>query len=130
MILRFFFAASSPRAARALLMVYAGLMLVAAAEAERLPLRVYTTADGLVRDHITRIVPDSRGYIWFSTTDGLSRFDGYRFTNFGGEQGLPARIIAFTFNAPGEQHDTRLDTDVRCEVFLVFKEAINNIARH
>jgi signal transduction histidine kinase len=41
-----------------------------------------------------------------------------------------ARDIAFSFNAPGGQHDIRLDTDVRREVFLVFKEAINNIARH
>lgn len=87
------FTASLRCAARVGLLVYAGLWLAAAAPAERLPLRVYTTADGLVRDHITRIVPDSRGYIWFCTTEGLSRFDGYRFTNYGREQGLPARVI-------------------------------------
>ncbi|HEY9231538.1 MAG TPA: two-component regulator propeller domain-containing protein, partial [Blastocatellia bacterium] len=74
-------------------MVCAGLHLCAAAQAERLPLRVYTTSDGLARDHVTRIVADSRGYVWFATTEGLSRFDGYRFTNYGREQGLPVRII-------------------------------------
>src|SRR5262245_64643997 len=35
------------------------------ARAERLPIRTYTTADGLARDTITGIVPDSLGYLWF-----------------------------------------------------------------
>ena len=57
--------------------------------AERLPLRTYTTADGLVSNRISRIVRDSRGYLWFCTEDGLSRFDGHSFTNYTIEQGLP-----------------------------------------
>ena len=69
------------------------LLLAASSRAERLPLRVYTTADGLARDHINKIFPDSHGYIWFGTTEGLSRFDGYGFTNYGKEQGLPGRIV-------------------------------------
>lgn len=94
MTLRHTFAARLRRAARALFVVCAGLLLwCAVAQAERLPLRVFTTSDGLARDHIMRIVPDSRGYIWFSTTEGLSRFDGYRFINYGREQGLPVRVI-------------------------------------
>ena len=32
---------------------------------------------------------DSRGFLWFCTAEGLSLFDGYRFTNFGVDQGLP-----------------------------------------
>jgi ligand-binding sensor domain-containing protein/signal transduction histidine kinase len=63
------------------------------APAERLPIRTYTTADGLPRDHINRIVQDSRGFLWFSTTEGLSRFDGYKFTNYGTEQGLAGRSV-------------------------------------
>src|SRR5215510_13914769 len=57
--------------------------------AERLPLRAYTTADGLPHNVINKIVRDSRGFLWFCTEDGLSRFDGYTFTNYGTEQGLP-----------------------------------------
>lgn len=42
---------------------------------------------------------------------------------------LSARDIEFDFRAPAEQ-DLKLDADTRRELFLVFKEAINNIARH
>src|SRR5215470_16940626 len=61
--------------------------------AEQLPLKVYTTADGLVRDSINRIVQDSRGFLWFCTEEGLSQFDGYTFTNYTADQGLPHRIV-------------------------------------
>src|SRR5207253_8873961 len=57
--------------------------------AERLPLKAYTTADGLPNNEINKIVRDSRGFLWFCTAEGLSRFDGYTFTNFGTEQGPP-----------------------------------------
>jgi len=38
--------------------------------------------------------------------------------------------IAFTFQAPGIEHDIKLGVDTRREVFLIFKESVNNIARH
>lgn len=57
--------------------------------AERLPIKIYTTADGLAHNDVNRIVKDSRGFLWFCTAGGLSRFDGYAFTNFGTEHGLP-----------------------------------------
>ena len=59
------------------------------AHAERLPLKAYTTADGLAHDTVRRIVRDSRGFLWFCTDGGLSRFDGSGFTSFGSEQGFP-----------------------------------------
>jgi PAS domain S-box-containing protein len=63
------------------------------ATAERLPIKTYTTADGLARDHVTRIVRDSHGFLWFCTSDGLSRFDGYNFTSYRVEDGLPFPIV-------------------------------------
>jgi ligand-binding sensor domain-containing protein len=60
---------------------------------ERLPIRSYTTADGLSSDHVDCIVSDSRGFLWFCTPEGLSRFDGYRFVNFGIDEGLPHRAV-------------------------------------
>jgi ligand-binding sensor domain-containing protein/two-component sensor histidine kinase len=54
-----------------------------------LPIKAYTTADGLAHNQINKIVRDSRGFLWFCTADGLSRFDGYTFNNYGTDHGLP-----------------------------------------
>src|SRR5688572_1376551 len=62
--------------------------------AEVLPLRYYTTTDGLAHDHVTRIVRDSRGLLWFCTSEGLSRFDGYQFKNYTRDAGLPHRTVS------------------------------------
>jgi signal transduction histidine kinase/ligand-binding sensor domain-containing protein len=59
------------------------------AYAQRLPVKAYTTSDGLPHNSVWRIVTDSRGFLWFCTTGGLARFDGYSFVNFGTEEGLP-----------------------------------------
>ena len=67
------------------------------AEGERLPARKYTTADGLINDYIVQIYCDSRGFVWFSTRDGLSRFDGVRFITYGMSDGLPAGAINGVF---------------------------------
>jgi len=71
------------------------LVLISCAQtrAEQLPIRTYTTADGLPRDRVYKIVPDPRGYLWFCTYDGLSRFDGYEFVNYSVAQGLPHRVV-------------------------------------
>src|SRR5260370_41149088 len=83
---------------RATLVAISGLILLSilsarSVSAEQLPVRIYTTADGLPRDLILRIVRDSHGFLWFCTGDGLSRFNGYGFTNDDVEQGLPHPII-------------------------------------
>ena len=62
-------------------------------QAEKLPLKIYTAAEGLAHNSLNRIVRDSRGYLWFCTSEGLSRFDGYEFHNFGRRDGLPHRIV-------------------------------------
>ena len=61
--------------------------------AEHLPIKAYTTAEGLPHNTINKIVRDSRGFLWFCTGEGLSRFDGYTFTNYTTDQGLPHRNI-------------------------------------
>lgn len=68
------------------LWILAGL---GAASAEQLPVRAYDIHDGLAGDSVTRILQDSRGYLWFATADGVSRFDGERFWSYGIEDGLP-----------------------------------------
>jgi ligand-binding sensor domain-containing protein/two-component sensor histidine kinase len=63
------------------------------AQAEKLPLKIYTAADGLAHNSVNRIVRDSRGYLWFCTSEGLSRFDGYEFHSYGRRDGLPHRVV-------------------------------------
>ncbi len=41
-----------------------------------------TIEDGLANNFVWGILQDSRGFLWFATRDGLSRYDGYKFTNF------------------------------------------------
>lgn len=65
------------------------LALTSGADAERLPIKSYTTADGLVNNRIGRIVCDSHGFLWFCTSNGVSRFDGSRFKSYGVDDGLP-----------------------------------------
>lgn len=60
---------------------------------ERLSVKTFTTADGLANDSINKIFADSRGFVWFCTGEGLSRFDGYKFKNYTQDQGLPHRNI-------------------------------------
>lgn len=61
--------------------------------AERLPVKTYTVADGLLRDAVHRIRPDSRGFLWFCTSEGIGRFDGSGITNFTVSDGLPDRLV-------------------------------------
>jgi signal transduction histidine kinase/ligand-binding sensor domain-containing protein len=72
-----------------------GVFAIATAtlHAERLPIKPFTTADGLAHNVVYKIVRDSRGFLWFATDDGLSRFDGYGFQNYSVEQGLPHRMV-------------------------------------
>jgi signal transduction histidine kinase/ligand-binding sensor domain-containing protein len=60
-----------------------------AVTAERLPLRTYTTDDGLAHSRVRRIVADPRGLLWFCTIDGLSRFDGAEFVTYRTADGIP-----------------------------------------
>jgi ligand-binding sensor domain-containing protein len=68
--------------------ILALLFLLTQVHAEQLPIRTYTSADGLAQDRVKRIVLDSRGFLWFCTSAGLSRFDGSRFVTYDSNQGL------------------------------------------
>ena len=71
-----------------------------AAEARELPLRFFTTADGLGDNRVKRILLDSRGLLWLGTNSGISRFDGSHFQSFGLEDGLPFPVINDLLETP------------------------------
>ena len=49
---------------------------------KRLTGRVITTTDGLPTNRINDVVQDRDGYLWFGTSNGLCRYDGYSFLVF------------------------------------------------
>src|ERR1017187_2326390 len=59
----------------------------------QLPLRRYTTADGLASNAVFSIASDSRGFLWFANGEGLSRFDGVGFANQTESSGLPHSMV-------------------------------------
>jgi ligand-binding sensor domain-containing protein/signal transduction histidine kinase len=70
-----------------------GALAAGALLAAQLPLRHYTPADGLANDAVYAIASDPRGFLWFGTGEGLSRFDGYSFSNLTAADGLPHRMV-------------------------------------
>ena len=44
--------------------------------------RTVNVKDGLADNFVRDVVRDSYGYIWLSTINGISRYDGYRFCNY------------------------------------------------
>ncbi|MFZ0545786.1 MAG: two-component regulator propeller domain-containing protein, partial [Candidatus Promineifilaceae bacterium] len=41
-----------------------------------------TTEDGLAHNHVSAIIQDRFGFMWFGTLNGLNRYDGYSFIRF------------------------------------------------
>jgi signal transduction histidine kinase/ligand-binding sensor domain-containing protein len=64
-------------------------------------IRLFTTEDGLLRNYVSRIRPDRAGRLWFCTGEGLSMFDGERFTNYTVADGLPHPYVS-DFLDPGD----------------------------
>ena len=80
-------------AATAFGLLAACLPVLFSAQAEILPVKTYTAADGLPRDAVYKVRQDARGFLWFCTSEGLVRFDGYSFKLYGNEEGIPRRGV-------------------------------------
>jgi ligand-binding sensor domain-containing protein len=55
--------------------------------------RNFTTNDGLPSPEVYTVIQDSKGFLWFGTDNGVSRYDGYTFQNFGAQEGLTNNVI-------------------------------------
>ncbi len=53
------------------------------AQSETLYFEEYGIKDGLPNAHVRSIIQDEQGFIWFTTINGLVRYDGYEFETFG-----------------------------------------------
>lgn len=63
--------------------------------AQQLPIQYYKVGDGLAHNQVHHIYQDHYSYLWISTSEGLSRFDGYRFINYDRRDGLGDQVINF-----------------------------------
>lgn len=59
---------------------------------QQLAIRRFTSAAGLASGVVTAIQQDRSGYLWIATYEGISRFDGYRFENYGARDGLEVQL--------------------------------------
>jgi ligand-binding sensor domain-containing protein len=64
-----------------------------AVSGQQLSIRHYDVSNGLAHSHVSAIHQDAKGYLWLATWEGLSRFDGYRFSNYDQRDGLGDPII-------------------------------------
>jgi ligand-binding sensor domain-containing protein/anti-sigma regulatory factor (Ser/Thr protein kinase) len=72
-------------------LIFLGLPLFS--EAQDFLLKNYSTNDGLPSPETYMAFQDSKGYMWFATNYGVSRFDGYQFKNFDKQSGLADNTI-------------------------------------
>lgn len=55
--------------------------------------RSYDSTNGLAGNEVYEVIQDKKGYIWFCTNRGVSRFDGKKFVNFSNSNGLAENSI-------------------------------------
>lgn len=74
-----------------LLILFCGLF--ALTDAQQVSFIKYSVYDGMVANPVRCIYQDSKGFLWIGTFDGLSRYDGYKFTNYTTANGLSHNFI-------------------------------------
>ena len=61
-----------------------------------------------LQDEVNHIVQDDQGFIWFGTSDGLRRYDGYGFRDYRHDPGNPNSISGATIYALFKDRSGRL----------------------
>ncbi|MCE1165731.1 MAG: PAS domain S-box protein, partial [Bacteroidetes bacterium] len=64
-------------------------LLLKTGQSQIYPVQHYSTENGLATRGVYDITQDKNGRMWFSTGVGISTYDGYSWTNYGEEQGVP-----------------------------------------
>ncbi|WP_299766860.1 two-component regulator propeller domain-containing protein [uncultured Dokdonia sp.] len=79
----------------------------------------FTAIDGISSNEIYDITQDTKGYIWFATDRGLTRYDGITFERFTTSEGLPDNVIYNFF----EQEDGAIWCSTLSNSIFYFKNA-------
>jgi len=78
---------------RPALLILACFFKVASSLAQQYPFVHYTPKDGLISNQVRKIYQDSKGRLYFTSVNGLSVYDGSRFTNYTSANGLAIDIV-------------------------------------
>jgi hypothetical protein len=57
----------------------------------------YNVDNGLPSNEVYHAIQDSKGYIWFATDNGVSRYNGYEFKNYSEKEGLAGNVIFYMY---------------------------------
>jgi ligand-binding sensor domain-containing protein/two-component sensor histidine kinase len=73
----------------------------------KLPFITFDINNGLSQGYVKNIIQDKKGFLWFSTNDGLNRYDGYNFTVFHHDANDPTSLaddeLTFVFEDSNER---------------------------
>ncbi|MCC7302181.1 MAG: SpoIIE family protein phosphatase [Bacteroidia bacterium] len=75
--------------------LFAMLLLSLPALAQQYNIKLYSPKHGLANSVVNHILTDSRGYVWFATQGGISRFDGRTFQNYTIKNGLAGNDVTY-----------------------------------
>lgn len=98
--------------------------------AQPLIFKTYTVEDGLVSNPVLRIYQDSKGFMWIGTMEGLSKYDGSKFTNYTTSNGLSYNMINEIYeSADGKLYVTENNgcIDILQNDAIVKKAAFKNL---
>lgn len=70
--------------------------------------RHYQVEEGLSNNTVFSIIQDHKGFMWFGTRDGLSRFDGYSFKTFKSDLNSPASLESNFIRCLAEDHEGQI----------------------
>ncbi|MGN7824114.1 ATP-binding protein [Chitinophaga sp. 22536] len=102
-------------------------MSSAPADTARYFTKRFTDEDGLPQNSIKGIVPDKNGFLWLATENGLTRFDGNYFLNFGNENlpGLKSSRMARIY-----PNDTAISVENEVgEILTVSQSTVTHIGK-
>lgn len=73
------------------------------ATGQQLIFKTYTVEDGLVANPVRCVLQDKKGFIWIGTWEGLSKYDGDKFTNYNTANGLSHNMVNDIYESGDEK---------------------------
>ena len=80
----------------------------------------YDEEDGLPHSHVTQLLQDELGFMWFATWNGLCRYDGYEFCTFKSQPGDGCHMPTDRFRDMALRPDGNIVCRVTDDDFYLF----------